>query len=75
MPRPAAASRRAIRSTRETQRARSAGADPLTGPRTVARGGWGTVQGLSQLVIAGHIPLEAVGPALRALFSAFAAQA
>lgn len=33
---------------------------------------WGTVQGLSQLAIAGHIPADEVEPALRAWFDAVA---
>lgn len=39
-----------------------------------ANAGWGAVQGLAQLAIAGHIPLADVEPAMRVFFSAFAAQ-
>lgn len=34
---------------------------------------WGTVHGLAQLVMAGHLPMDAVGPALRALLGQRAA--
>lgn len=49
----------------------SPGAD-RDGLAAAATASWGAVQGLSQLAIAGHIPLDAVEPALRALFSALA---
>ncbi|WP_240792257.1 MULTISPECIES: TetR/AcrR family transcriptional regulator [unclassified Salinibacterium] len=36
---------------------------------------WGTVQGLSQLASAGHLPVGALEPALRAVFDSFSPQA
>lgn len=47
--------------------AQAAGVLPGHQPQPLATALWGAVHGLAQLVMAGHLPLDAADPALRAL--------
>ncbi|CAM3268147.1 hypothetical protein DEDE109153_08675 [Deinococcus deserti] len=49
------------------ERCMAQGSVPPNDPDLVAAGMWGTVHGLAQLILLGHLPAEAARPALQAL--------